>query len=345
MSSHSPPPGVLADGRYTLTAPLGDGHFGEVWEGEDTHLGMSVAVKLFAAGFEPDTVLLEAQLQNRLSQHVGVISIHNVIVEPPRPFMVTDLCPEGSVGDRLKAGDVSLVQAMRWTRDMLAGLAHAHSLGVIHRDLKPSNLLILDSGRAAITDFGIAEDAIKHEYVDSSNYGPHMAPEVATGGSSSPQSDVWAAGCTWYRLLCGEYPFATLGDALAGTFEPVHHRNPQAPIAVSRAVAKGLSVDTANRYQDANQMLSSVSGLQVVNSWRTSTEPGTLETWTCSTANADYALRLTERPQVGLELTAHRDLRRGAGFRRVRSERPPSINQARQLRRRWLVAVVEGGEL
>lgn len=340
----APDPAELSDGRYVLDHYIGNGHFGEVWAAADTHLDMAVAVKLFGAAFHPDAVLLEARLHNRLSAHPNVVSILNVVIEPPRPFVAMELCRQGSVGARLDRGEVSLTNAMRWTRDMLAGLAHAHAMGVLHRDLKPSNLLILDDGRAAITDFGVAEDSIRGEYVDPRAYQPHMAPEMAVSGSS-PQTDVWAAGCTWYRLLCGQFPFASPADIAAGKFEPVHKLNPQVPLSVSRAVAMALQVNPADRYADAIRMHSAVSSLLVANAWSREPDAEAVETWVCSTTSCDYRVRLVERPRVGLELTAYRDLRNGGGYRRVRHERLPTIGKARQRLRTWLVLVVEGGSL
>ncbi|MEI2702583.1 MAG: serine/threonine-protein kinase [Baekduia sp.] len=334
----------LADGRYVLDRRLGRGHFGEVWAATDTHLDTEVAVKLFGESFRPDAVLLEAQLHHRLSAHPNVVSILNVVVEPPRPFVVMELCGNGSVSARLTEGDVSLLDAMRWTRDMLAGLSHAHSLGVLHRDLKPSNLLILDDGRAAIADFGLAEDSVREVVVDPNVYRPHMAPEMRAQGSSA-KTDVWAAGCTWYRLLCGAYPYATFADLAAGAHHPVHRLNPQIPLSLSRAVDMALQVVPANRYADAARMQSAVSALSIVNAWTSNPDPQALESWSCATSNCAYRVRLTDRPRVGLELEALRDLRRGGGYRRVRFERHQSLAKARKQLRSWLVRVVEGGSL
>ena len=244
----------LANGRYVLypDRPLGSGHFGKVFEGYDRHFEQAVAVKLFDEDFELDAVLLEAQLQRRVSEHPHVVDIYDVIAEPPRPFVVTALCPSGSVGDRLETGAVSLQEAMRWTRDLLAGLAHAHSLEVIHRDVKPSNALLRTEGGAALTDFGLAEDTLRDRIVDTSHYLPHVAPEVLAGQSSSKQTDVFAAGCTIYRLLTGEYPFEG-GDFSSGPTAACR-LNPTVPMAVSRAVGRALAIDPGERYTDAIEM-------------------------------------------------------------------------------------------
>jgi hypothetical protein len=71
----------------------------------------------------------------------------------------------------------------------------------------------------------------------------------------------------------------------------------------------------------------------------------TIETWVTSTPGADYRIELVHRPRAGLELRALKDLRSGAGFRRVRRDVPPSLPRARQVLRGWLVEVVEGRSL
>lgn len=92
----------LANGRYEIrdTEPLGEGHFGEVFDARDSLLDVRVAVKLFEDGFAPDQAIIEAQVQNRLSNHPNMVTILNVVVDPPRPFVVMEFIDGGSVGDR-----------------------------------------------------------------------------------------------------------------------------------------------------------------------------------------------------------------------------------------------------
>jgi eukaryotic-like serine/threonine-protein kinase len=337
---------ALARGRYIVREQdkLGDGYFGEVYRGRDTHQDAAVAIKLFRADVEFDQVMLEAQLQTRLSGHARVVSIRNVVLEPPRPFVVMDYFAAGSVNDRLEGGSVTLVEAIRWTRDALAGLGHAHVLGVVHRDVKPSNWLLGANDRAAISDFGVAEDTIRRVRVDDRIYWRHMAPEVTRAGSSA-RSDVWSTGCTLYRLLTGDFPFEDLQAAALGEFVRPHRINRQVPMSLTRVVERALEVDPAERYSNAGEMLSALNGCHVACSWRPIDRDGALEAWSAEAPDAAYIVELVRRPRAGLELRALRDLRRGAGFRTVRREPAGTVERGLQRLRRWLLDVVEGRPL
>jgi hypothetical protein len=93
-------------------------------------------------------------------------------------------------------------------------------------------------------------------------------------------------------------------------------------------------------------MQAALNACRIASSWTKIDEPDTIETWVASTASADYRIELVERPRVGLEVVAKKDVRSGAGFRVTRTSRPPSLAQARnRVLRGWLVEVVEGGSL
>lgn len=342
MAAQPPGAGTVVDGRYVLLAPLGNGNFGEVWQARDLWQNCEVAVKLVGPHVTLDEVLLEAQNLTRLREHERVVTIRNVEIAPPMPYIVMDYLPAGSVEARAAAGAISLVEAARWTRNALAGLAEAHSLGVLHRDIKPGNLLLDEHERAVLSDFGISEDTIRGLLANPNIYGLHAAPELLQGQGSSVQTDVFAIGCTFYRLLTGVYPFASIADIQAGvTPEDVQRLNPQIPLAVRNIVRKAIALDPADRYASARQMRDDLVASSVANSWAQVADPNTVETWHATAPEGRYELTVAERVRAGdFEVLLRLD--QDSGPRQVKRQRFPSKGRALQARRTLLVQVVHG---
>ena len=153
-------------GRYELIAPIGSGGFATVFRGRDLWLRRLVAVKILLPNHAADPLVAarfgrEARALAAVS-HPNVVAIHDVgggyAATGPEPYLVMDLCEDGSLADRLAATDLGLLppdQLIPILADVAAGLAALHARGIIHRDLKPSNVLLGD-GRARIADLGIA---------------------------------------------------------------------------------------------------------------------------------------------------------------------------------------------
>ncbi len=236
--------------HYALRELLGRGHFGEVWRVADLVLDQEVALKLMGPNVTLQQALIESRTHNRTANHDRVVRVHTVKMRPPGPYIVMDYLANGSIGKRLNAGNVSLVEAVRWTREALDGLTYVHELGIIHRDIKPDNLLLDANERAVITDFGVSEDTVRNLHASRRIYAAHRAPELDTQPSSR-RSDIWAVGCTLYRLVTGEYPFLDEQAAAAGRYIPPHALSPQVPRSLSRVIACALEVDAAARYPDA----------------------------------------------------------------------------------------------
>jgi eukaryotic-like serine/threonine-protein kinase len=323
-----------------MLSRVGAGHFGEVWRGRDNVQGDEVAIKLLGPHVTVDQALLEARVLTRLRQHDRIVTIRNVELAPPSAFIIMDYLPAGSVGSRMTATGVGLLDAVRWTRDALGGLAHAHDVGVVHRDVKPDNLLIDDAGRAVLGDFGIAEDTINQLLAAGHIYWPHAAPEMATVGSS-PRSDIFAMGATLYRLLTGESPFADRAAAAAGQFTDAHRLDPQIPMSVTRVVRTALSVDPGARFADARAMLTALNRCSVAYGWTRADEPADLETWRGYGVDGEYCVRLTTAPNGEHIIAMTRD--KGSGHRRVHRERFAKLSDAARVRRNLLTAFVERG--
>jgi serine/threonine-protein kinase len=269
------------------------------------------------------------------------VTIRDVELQPPRPFIVMDYLPNGSVGARLERGEVTVLDAVRWTREALDGLAHAHALGVMHRDIKPTNLLIDETGGAVLSDFGLAEDTVRRRIVHADYlYGAHAAPELRAGGLTTPASDCFALGCTAYRLLSSEYPYADKRAAAAGDHVPVHEHNPQIPNSLSKFVSKALAPRPDDRFASAHEMRGAVLKCSVFGSWTKVSELPN-ERWVATNEDASYELSIAPSKH-GYMLLVRRDL--GKGFRHLTREEARSPAKLSQARRRLLRKLVEGKE-
>ena len=165
----------------------------------------------------------------------------------------------GTVGDRLRErGPFSNSEAVRLLREVSWALGHAHLQGVVHRDVKPDNVLLdQESGRAMVTDFGIAvigdeaEAASTTQVVGTAEF---MSPEQATGGLVDARSDLYSLGCVGFYAFSGGVPFTGPSAAailIAHVNEPpppLLSVAPQVPPAVANAVNRCLRKDPEQRF-------------------------------------------------------------------------------------------------
>src|SRR5919204_6021796 len=193
-------------GRYRLDRPLGKGGMSQVWAAEDTELRRRVAIKLLAPDADRARFDREARAAASLS-HPNITQLYDYGDARGRPFMVLEYLPGGTLEDVLSDGKpLPDATTERITRDIAAGLAHAHQNGVVHRDLKPGNVLFDAEGRAKVADFGIAHVLGSDSLTDEGTVmgtAAYISPEQVAGGPATPATDVYAFGVLLYRLLSG----------------------------------------------------------------------------------------------------------------------------------------------
>ncbi|MFJ9519070.1 protein kinase [Kitasatospora sp. NPDC101801] len=238
----------LLAGRYALGERLGRGGMGTVWQARDELLDREVAVKELTVSHLPEEEL--EILQSRMKRearaaarikHPGVITIHDVLEQDGRPWIVMELIDGRSLADVISQdGTLTPREAAEVGTQVLAALHRGHQLGVLHRDVKPANVLLEHhTGRVVLLDFGIAtfegsaELTRPGDLVGSPDY---LAPERAQGERPGPASDLWGLGATLYAAVEGTSPFrrsspittlaAVVGDPLpeprrAGALGPV----------------------------------------------------------------------------------------------------------------------------
>src|ERR1700749_1042363 len=235
--------GRVIAGRYRLKEPSGRGAMGTVWRGWDEILDREVAVKeLRISENLPEEERAkayqrthrEARTAARLS-HPGLVTVFDVAEEDGRPWIVMELVNARSL-DQIIAqdGPLSPPRAAEAGRQLLSALATAHAAGVLHRDVKPSNVLLTESGRAVLTDFGIATFAgdprLTQTGMVMSSPG-FTAPERIQGNSATPASDLWSLGATLYAAVEGKGPFDKAGGAITTMSAIINNDPPTAPIA------------------------------------------------------------------------------------------------------------------
>ncbi|GAA2866571.1 hypothetical protein GCM10010517_26090 [Streptosporangium fragile] len=238
---------VLA-GRYRLLNPLGEGGSGTVWLAADEMLGRDVAIKevRLPADLDPArrqeicaAALREANLAARL-KHPSIVTVHDVVIEQDRPWLVMELLSGTSLDKTVRdRSPLPVHQAARVGVGILSALAAAHAAGVIHRDVKPGNVFLTRTGKAVLTDFGIAvvdgeaTSGRTGHLVGSPNY---IAPERLRGERGGPASDLWSLGATLYFAVEGvpphpaATPVAAISRVLTEPPRPPERAGPLGPL-------------------------------------------------------------------------------------------------------------------
>jgi serine/threonine-protein kinase len=128
--------------------------------------------------------------------------------------VVTELVDGPVLSEYLQSGPLNWHFAVRVAAEIAAGLAAAHSRGIVHRDIKPANVVLTETG-AKILDFGIAARVGQpDEQTDGLVPGTvaYMAPERLVGARVAPPLDVYALGVVLYRSLTGYLPWAAMTE-------------------------------------------------------------------------------------------------------------------------------------
>jgi serine/threonine-protein kinase len=206
-------PGTLLGGRYRIIGLLGEGGMGEVYRATDLTLGQSVALKFLPEAAAGNARLLErfhgeVRVARQVS-HPNVCRVYDIGECEGLPFISMEFVDGEDLCTLLqRIGRLPSDKALDTARKICAGLAAAHSRGVIHRDLKPQNIMMNRRGEILIMDFGLAAIADHLEGSEARNGTPgYMSPEQLRGAEVTAKSDIYALGLVLYELFTGKRPF------------------------------------------------------------------------------------------------------------------------------------------
>lgn len=259
--------------RYEILERIGSGGMAVVYKAKCHWLNRFVAIKILKEDLAQDEEFRrrfheESQAVAMLS-HPNIVSIYDVSrsedsSEPD--YIVMELIEGISLKQYMqkRGGKLSWKEALHFITQIMKGLSHAHSRGIIHRDIKPHNIMILRDGSVKVADFGIArlmsssQNTMTQEALGSVHY---ISPEQARGSRIDARSDIYSAGVVLYEMLTGRLPYE--GDSPVSV--AIQHINSiplspreldsSLPEAIEAITMKAMASDVERRYISADAML------------------------------------------------------------------------------------------
>ena len=251
-------------GPYEVLEEIGAGGMGRVYKARDTRLRRTVALKTLPPEYASDAerrsrLLREARAASALN-HPNIVAIYDVGSDNGVDFIAMEFIEGQPLSDAIPARGMPLGKALDYAVQIAAGLAKAHTAGVVHRDLKPGNIMLTRDGLVKLLDFGLAQRMKLeegHETTLTMEGGiagtpSYMSPEQALGKPADARSDVFSFGSVLYQMVTGRRAFEK--DSHISTLSAVIEQEPQplpssVPRDLEKVIARCLRKDPERRFQ------------------------------------------------------------------------------------------------
>ncbi len=258
-------------GQYDIEGEIGRGGMSVVYRARDRRLNRPVAIKVLPPELAHDAAIRtrftrEAQMAAQLT-HAHIVPIYDVGEQDGLAYFVMAIVNGGNLGTLLtREPRQPIDEARRLLGEIADALAYAHLRGVIHRDIKPDNILLDESsGRAMVTDFGIARAMEGSTRLTATGIAvgtpAYMSPEQALGDREvDGRSDIYSLGVLGYQMLTGRLPFSA-GNSMALLLKhvseaprPIGELRTDAPKSIREAVERALMKSPEDRWPTAVSM-------------------------------------------------------------------------------------------
>jgi serine/threonine-protein kinase len=215
-----------------------------VYRAQDQVLEREVALKIIHPHLATDKSFvdkfrLEAKMAASLS-HPNLVNVFDQGTDGQIIFLVMEFVPGINLRDALNDfGALSADRALEILEPLTAGLAAAHSAGILHRDLKPENVFLSDSGAVKLGDFGLAREISSHTQTGSVvGTAAYLSPELVLRGQADARSDIYSLGVMAFEMLTGKQPYG--GDQAVQIAYQHANNNIPAPSSLNPGVPELL---------------------------------------------------------------------------------------------------------
>ena len=275
MEHKDPYIGKMLDNRYEILERIGTGGMAIVYKAKCHRLNRLVAVKILKSDLAQDEDFrrrfnAESQAVAQLS-HPNIVSVYDVSKGGDIEYIVMELIDGITLKQYMeKRGQLNWRESLHFITQIMRGLSHAHSRGIIHRDIKPQNIMVLRDGSVKVADFGIAcladsAQTLTQEALGSVHY---ISPEQARGDRPDARSDIYSSGVVLYEMLTGRLPFegeSAVSVAIQHLSSiPLAPReiNPDIPEQLELICMKAMAPDLEHRYQSADAMIADLEAFR-----------------------------------------------------------------------------------
>ncbi|MGB4706449.1 MAG: Stk1 family PASTA domain-containing Ser/Thr kinase [Aquiluna sp.] len=267
----------LIAGRYRLGQLVGRGGMAEVFEGYDTRLGRTVAIKLLKSDLANDANFearfrQEAQASARMA-HPTIVRVYDAGEEEAAdsngqivktPFIIMELVRGKLLREVVAEKSLDLDKAVRYISGILTALEVSHHAGVVHRDIKPANVMVGEGDSVKVMDFGIARAVNDNSATQAATAGivgtaQYFSPEQARGDAVDARTDLYSTGVILYELLAGRPPFkgesavSVAYQHVSETADPPSSFNSAVSAELDAVVLRAMTKDPNERFQTAEE--------------------------------------------------------------------------------------------
>ena len=267
--------GKMLDNRYEILERIGTGGMAIVYKAKCHRLNRLVAIKILKSDLAQNEEFrrrfnAESQAVAQLS-HPNIVSGYDVSRGGDMEYIVMELIDGITLKQYMeKRGQLNWRESLHFITQIMRGLSHAHSRGIIHRDIKPQNIMVLRDGSVKVADFGIAcladsAQTLTQEALGSVHY---ISPEQARGDRPDARSDIYSSGVVLYEMLTGRLPFegeSAVSVAIQHLSSiPLAPReiNPDIPEQLELICMKAMAPDLEHRYQSADAMIADLEAFR-----------------------------------------------------------------------------------